>query len=311
MLLLLLSKAFAAGPWTVGTGVASLYVGADGDHYRTLAHSVDGQVQRDQLGDGSSGLGFRAIFSYGLTSRLQFDVNVPWRENHVSRQDSEICTRLGADGCEATRGIGTIEASMKGVVLDEVNGAPIGLSLAAIVRYGGLTTQHRDRLTAIGDGTTDFGPQVAIGRSTALGAKGSAAGSAQLAWIYRIPNAHTYPLLEGDQSVPGSQLEGSAEFLASSNGVVSVGPVVYGHYALAGSDFVDIVLADKDRFVALRSADLVAGGKLIVTDKAYNSFSLSVTRTVVARNTVSDNTTVAIGIGLHDVLRRFDRKDGS
>jgi hypothetical protein len=224
-MLIFLTTALAAGPWTVGTGVASLYVGADGDHFRTLAHPTDNGVQRDQLGDGLSSLGFRGIFSYGLTPRLQFDLSVPWRAVHVSRQDADICTTLGADACEDTRGTGVIEASMKGVVLDEVSGAPIGLSLSAILRYGGLTANHRDRLTSIGDGTTDSGPKLSIGRSAALGAKGSASAAAEVAWIYRIPNAHTYPLLQGDRNVPGSQFEGTLEVLASTNGIVSAGPV--------------------------------------------------------------------------------------
>ena len=87
---------------------------ASGHIHQTITYRTDAGLERKELGEGLASLDFQAIFSYGLTPRLQFDLNVAWRGTHVSRKNTDVCVELGDGACDATHGTGVIEASMKG-----------------------------------------------------------------------------------------------------------------------------------------------------------------------------------------------------
>jgi hypothetical protein len=297
-----------SGPWVPGTSVGNLYVGLDGEHFNTVRANGDAGAEAVPIGDGVGALGLTGILSYGLAPRVEMEARLPVRSAHVNRRDHPTCEAIGADGCRTTHTIGVIEARLKALVLDELSGQPLSLALGADVRFGGITSPTRDRITNAGEGTTDFGPRLAAGRSGTIGASYYTV-SFDSSWYYRIPNTTSFPNFSGDRSVPGSEFVGSLEALFTpGGGVVTFGPYANGIYRPSGVDFQDLVVDDPDRFAALRIANVTAGGKLLIRDTRNHVFVVSVGRTVYAFNNPSDRIIVSFGVSLNDVFKIFDRE---
>ncbi len=296
-----------SGPWVPGTSVGNLYIGLDGEHFNNVRSNGDAGAERVPVGDGIGALGVQGILSYGLSPRVEMEARLPVRSAHVNRQDHPTCDVIGANGCRTTHTIGVIEARLKGLVIDELSGKPISLAIGADVRFGGLTSPTRDRITNAGEGTTDFGPRLALGRSGAMGSSYYAM-SLDTSWYYRIPNTTSFPNFTGDRAVPGSEFTGGLEMLVTpGGGVVTLGPYANGIYRPSGVDFQDLVVDDPDRFAALRIANVTAGAKLLIRDKKNHVFVTSVGRTVYAMNNPSDRIIVSFGVSVNDVFKIFER----
>ena len=299
-----LSSAFGGtGPWVPGTGNLNLYVGVEGQSFHRLKASGDGASESLDVGDGVSTFVAQAAMSYGISSRAEVSLSLPFQHSNVGREDAGVCTELGLDACKTTDTVGIIEARVKGLILDELSGAPVSLSLASAIRYGGLSAQYRARLTGAGEGTLDFGPAISIGRSGPMG-QGYFVTSLDIEWLYRIPNTRSYPQLQGEEAVPGSEFLALWDLFLTPKSAVSFGPSVTGSWRPEGRDFLDLELEDIDRFSALRYAQVRVGGKLILRDKSNNSFSLAVYRTAVAWNSPSDTLTIGAGVSLVNLLSR-------
>jgi len=298
-----------SGPWVPGTSIGNLYLGLDSEQFTRVASNDAGTLVPVDVGEGIGTVGLTSILSYGIGPRLELETRVPYRATHANREDQAICAALGTDACAPTRTIGVIEARMKGMILDELSGQPVSLAIGANVRFGGLTASTRNRITNAGEGTTDFGPRLALGRTGAIGSSYYAL-SLDASWMYRVPNTKSFPRLEGDRVVPGSEFYGELETLVSpGGGSVTLGPFAGGVYRPSGYDFGEIIVDDPDRLAALRILNIAAGAKLLLRDRRDHVFIVSVSRTIAAWNNPSDRLTVSVGVSLNDVFRIFDRTD--
>ncbi len=292
--------AFAgSGPWTLGHTDYSLYLGAEAQRLDTLAIS-SGSYADDviDVAGGLSTIGAKALLSYGLLPRLETEVAVPWYRVHQIRPEQEPCLALGEGSCATTEGIGIVRFRAKGLVLDEVLGAPFSLALGPELRFGQHTSKHRARITNLGEGTLDAGGFVAVGRSGSLG---SGYWSAFIEGTGRYRTANTEV---GGTRVPGPEAALEAEVLFAPSFDVAFGPAVTGTRRLAGKDFEEADLTDIDRFSSLRYTAVQTGAKVIVRGGEELTLSAGVLRTVWAVNNPSDVWTVNVGISARGFLRQ-------
>lgn len=298
------------GPWVPGTGIGNVYIGLEGDQFNNLTTPTDAGRETLPVGEGISTITGSATLTYGISPRLEAELRIPYSASHANREDAAECLALGLEACDTTHTVGVIEANVKGLLFDEVAGAPLSIAFGGIVRYGGLAAPFRARLTNAGEGTTDLGGKVALGRSGSLGGSGGYwSTSLDLSYLHRIPNTQTFPLQMGARRVPGDDVGGIFEAFFSPRGLVALGPAVAAQHRLSGLSFNEIEFSDPDRLGALRTT-LVSGGlKALVRDNRNNVFVVSLWRTLYGVNNPSDQTIVSVGISLNDVLRKRNRTD--
>lgn len=297
-----------SGPWVVGEGNTSVYVGAESQRLTRLAIQVDGNRDVVDVGEGLSSFGLKGIVTVGITPRFELQGIVPWWRIQANRPDAELCLTLGLDACETTTTVGVLEFRGKVLLLDELFGAPLSVAVGSEVRVGDFTMPTRERITNAGEGGLDNGWFLTVGRTGRLGeGKGYWSGFVDVLGRYRFPNTRTYPNFEGDLAVPGSELGASAEVVFGTPRVV-VGPVATMLWRPGGLDWDAIDLSDRDRLAALRVLNVRVGGTAVVRGPRSLSASFTVLRTVVSRNNPSD--VLSIGAGIQTLVKRRRRDDG-
>ena len=232
----------------------------------------------------------------GLGPRLDVQLTLPWYTVQANRPDAELCGVLGLGACRTTSGLGILEARGKALLLDEFFGAPFSLAVGTELRAGQLTASTRERITNIGEGTTDTGVYATVGRTGGLGSGGSWAGYVEALGRYRFPTTRSYPSFSGDLHVPGPEVTGIAELLAGPTTRVAVGPTVSFFWRPGGLDWGEVDLTDVDRLGALRVMSLRAGGTVVVRGDGDVSASVSILRTAAAVNNPTDVLSVSAGL---------------
>ncbi|TNE92632.1 MAG: hypothetical protein EP330_01420 [Deltaproteobacteria bacterium] len=293
-----------SGPWVLGRGDQSLYVGLDSQRIDKLIATIDGERQVIDVDARITTFTAKAGLTYGLGTRVEVEGWVPWSRAWVARDDLGPCGALGLGECRTTQGVGVIEGRLKLLLVDELTGSPVSVATGAHARFGGLTHETRARLTNLGEGTTDLGGFVSVGRIGGLGS-GYWSGHLDVTGLYRIPNTRTFPQAEGDLSAPGSDFQFASDvlFAPMSAADVSFGPSVSVYWRPFGLDFGEVDASDPDRFGALRVLAPRVGGKIIVRDGAKAAFSASVLQTVAPVN--NPNTfTVSMGISLNGLFTK-------
>ena len=286
------TAAAGSGPWVLGQGHHNLYVGTESQSY--TSYRVDGEDR--ELGDGFSTFGAQAIVGFGLSSRIEAEARVPWCRSRALDTSDDLCS---GTRCSPSQGLGAFEIGVKGLLLDEVYGPPVSVSLGLELRQGELTAPTRDRLTNIGEGTVDVGPSLCVGRAAGVGERGVYAISGKLG--YR----HRQAVDERDgEPVPG------AEYIAQAEGVLgtpefSAGPSVLGLWRPNGVGFDEVDKSDPDWLASLAVSSVLAGGKLLISgDSHYVTLALSGYRSVAASNNPSDLWVVGAGVGFYDAFER-------
>ena len=295
-----------SGPWVIGTGQGNLYVGAETQRLSKLQIQDSGGADAEviDVGEGLSTFGLKAVGTVGLSPRFDVQAEVPWYRVIANRPDHPLCDALGMGACNTTESIGLMSIRGKGLILDELFGAPFSLAAYGEVRIGTFTAEERQRITNIGEGTTDTGLGLTAGRSGGLGS-GYWSGYIDAGWRYRWPTTRTYPAFEGDRSVPGDEWTGLAEFILSPTPAFGFGPSLSGIYRPNGLDFKQLDLTDTDRFAALRIANARAGAVFIVRNPQSNaSANLSVLRTIAAMNNPTNVWVVGAGLSVSGALAR-------
>lgn len=283
------------GPWVIGKGNASLYAGIETQRFTRLAFQGGG-VDVVDVDEGLSTFGVKGIGTLGLTDRIELEGTLPWYRVTANRLDGGLCAALGVDRCATTQSVGVLSARVKGLVLDEYFGAPVSLAIGAELRAGIFTHETRDRITNVGEGTTDLGSFLLLGRT---GKVASLYWSAHLGggWRYRMPNTTTY---KGVDRVPGSEVTAEAQWLLAPNTRFSVGPTAYLFHRPNGHDFGTVDLADPDWITALAATSLQAGGTLVIRGTDTLTFSASALGTAYAYLNPTDTVTIAFGIQIDD-----------
>ena len=285
-----------SGPWVVSPGDASVYVGTEYQRITELVtHDGSEEVATIPVDDGLETTSAVAIASYGLRERLELELEVPWHRVEGNRTDGPICTGLGMQACATSQGLGVISARAEGVLLDELAGAPLSLSLSGILRLGTFTSDTRARLTNLSEGTTDVGAALAVGRSGGLGA-GFWSGWVEAGWRHRFPNTE-----RRGEAIPGGELTVASDFLAGLQPWWSVGPSVSLLHRPGGFDFAEVDLTSPDRFAELRVLSTRVGGKVVLRSSERVSFVASAHKAVVVRN---NPTPFSLGVGMSVQPRR-------
>ena len=304
MLLLFFSLFFPAaqagsGPWALSEGDASFYGGAEFQRLTRLALS-SGSRADDVLDvdDGLETFGLVGVVSYGLRDRFELEASVPWYQVAANNQRA-VCDALAMGACETTSSVGVLTARAKWLVVDELAGSPVSLALGGEARFGAFTASTRERITNVGEGTTDFGAFASLGRSGGI-ADGFWSAWVEGGWRHRLPNTD----LRGAGAVPGSETTAEAEFLLGAQRWWSLGPSASLLWRPSGLDVEDIlarpaVAKSVDRWGALSVFSLRVGGKLIVRSSERVDFVAGVMRTAHAVNNPADVVSVSLGISVH------------
>lgn len=291
------------GPWVVGSGQASLYVGLESQRLTRLAITVNDERDVIDVGQGISSFGVKGIASIGITDRVEVEMGVPWWSVRANRPDDEICGALGLEACDNVRTVGVITARTKALLLDEYFGAPLSLSVGAELRYGDFTADTRARITNVGEGTTDLGPTLAVGRVGSFGGESFFSTYAEAGWRYRFPTTRAYPdAPDGTLRAPQPETWAQAEFLAGTPWL-SVGPAVT-FLTRGGLDWGELDLADPDRLAALSVTTARTGATVVVRNQGNLALSGSVMRVVYARNNPTDVLSVNLGVSFSGLASR-------
>lgn len=295
------------GPWVLGRGDQSLYVGLDSQRISKLTVTGDSGVSVVDVDARITTFSAKAALAYGIGTRVEVEGWLPWSRSWVARDDLFPCGGLGLGECRTTEGVGVIEARVKALLVDELVGAPLSVSGGLHARFGGLTHATRARLTNLGEGTTDLGGFVSVGRIGGLG-RGYWSGHADASGFYRIPNTRTYPQADGSRAAPGGDFLFNSDLLLTPTAgyEVSFGPTVSVFWRPFGVNWDEVDFSDPDRFAALRVLSPRVGGKLIVRDGAKVAFSLSALQTVAPVNNPSPFT-VSVGVSINSLFSREDR----
>jgi hypothetical protein len=189
---------------------------------------------------------------------MEVELSVPWVRVDANRPGGAVCASLGPRTCATTSGFGLVVARGKWQLLDELRGSPLSLSVGPELRLGQHTGPTRARITNLGEGTTDLGATLAVGRSGGL-AEGSWSAHADATYRRRGTNR----ALEADR-LPGDELVVEAEAFFGARPWWSVGPTLSWWERPEGVDFGEGDLTDIDRFGALNGRNVRVGGKLLL-----------------------------------------------
>jgi hypothetical protein len=306
MLTFLLTGIAAAGsgPWVVGTGSRDIFVALESQRLTELEIQTGANKSEViDVGEGLSTLGAKAIVTYGLRPRMDLSVSLPWYRVQANRADHELCDALGLGACRTTQGIGLIEVSGKGLLLDELYGSPLSLSIGGQARMGSFTAPERARITNIGEGTFDIGPTMAIGRSVSTGG-GYSSIMVEGGYRYRFSNTDSYPGFKG--GAPSGEAFGNSYILWAPSNWLAMGPMASGLWRPDGLDWYEIDLGDIDRFSVLRISSVMVGGMVTVrtpnlTESSSDNLAVifSVLRTVAERNNPTDVTVFSVGLSIN------------
>jgi hypothetical protein len=289
----------SSGPWVPGAGEIQAFVGGDAERFGHLA-TTDANGDRSVLDvdEGISAIDVKGIVSYGILGKFEIEGQLPWYHVYANETDGAVCELLGQGSCATTQSIGIITFRGKALVLDELAGSPVSLSLGGEIRDGAFAYDDRSRVTNVGEGGLDTGAFLDVGRVGGIGSDGSWAAYAELGGRYRFPNTTTYTTASGDDvNAPGSEYFGQVDFLVSPKFPVLFGPEIAGLWRPGGTAWYDLDFASDDRFGALRIGLVRAGGKIIVRSRTGTSFVVSALGTVYAWNNPSDIFVLSTGVG--------------
>lgn len=283
---LTLSSALAGdGPWTLDADEQNLFFGLD--YFQYSAFDAGSGDARD-LVSPITAMGFTGVWTAGLRRGVEVEVKIPFESARA--QDPEACRAAApVEGwCVTSAGLGDIGGQLKVRVLDELYGRPLTLSLSSGVRTGELYADDRQRLTTLGDGQTDIGGGLSLGRTDVLGA-GWYRASVD-AWYWRRFDV--------------SEVNLDDEIAVSAAGMVAVwpswgmGPAVHSFFRLGGLDVGQADFTAPDVWSTLAARQAQVGFKLGVFGQGRApTFSLTVLRTVWAQNNPTDTFSVSAGLG--------------
>ena len=285
----------ASGPWVLSPRDASIYAGTE---FQRIGHlALDNGSFADEpitVDSGISKFAVQGYVSYGIIPRVQIALSVPFQDVHANRTDGPVCTSFGLQACSRTTGFGLVDLRVQGLILDEFYGAPVSLAVGAELRQGAHTATERARITNLGEGTTDTGGYLSLGRTGPVGEAGTWSGYVEMGGVYRFPN-----VLTDGAPTPGSEFTGDAEVLIGFSRAVSVGGTVSAFWRPFGVNISEVDLADIDRFSSLRVLSLRPGLKLMLRSSENVVFSASVLGTLYAENNPSDLLGVSAGMSVY------------
>lgn len=279
------------GPWVLEPGATNLFLGLDYVTYGTL-RNPDGSTM--DLGSGLTGAGPLLVVTRGLIPAVEIELKLPYERVRANQPDSAFCTTdRPSDWCAVTAGLGDVTLLTKLRVLDEARLNPLSASLLVGARSGEAYSEHRGRITTLGDGQTDVGLGLGVGRAAGLGA-GWYRVSASAAYWYRLPHRRA-----GGLKIPSDEITATADLLLAPSSSVGFGLAGTGFWRLAGLDVAEADFNQIDGFASLRGEQIKAGLKAAVFGERGLTLFATGLRTVYAVNNPIDTLAVSIGIGAY------------
>jgi hypothetical protein len=276
------------GPWTLQAGQHNLYVGFQSYQYGEYdSGGSPAELDTDVIATGVVG-----VWTYGLFEGLDMELQVPYESARVGNPRSDACRDAPRAGwCDPTSGIGDLGILVKTRLADEVFRAPVTVSALWGARTGEAYSSKRGRLTNLGDGQTDFGGALSVGRTDVLG-RGWYRVSGEAGYWWRVPNITT------PDKYPADELRYNFSAIVAVVPSISIGPAVYGFQRLGGVDLGEADLSSINGFSSLDAAQVQAGGKLgLHPPGSLGTVTLGILRTVAARNNPTDTLAVSFGVG--------------
>ena len=242
MLLTLCTALAAEGPWTVRPGQHEVYLGAS---YDTTTSYVGDDGEEQELPSPIVGYGAKALYQVGVAENLSLAAQVPVA--HVRATDAPSDSEL----YEATTGLGQLSGQVRYTAIDRGHAA---LGARAGVRSGALHAETRDRLTNVGEGTTDAGVGLALGTQTLLG-RGFLTASVDADYWYRFQVATG---LDGEK-LPANEITAGAMALYSFHPAFGIAGAMDTLQRLGGLEMDELSGVDGElRWVALNARNLKA-----------------------------------------------------
>lgn len=285
------------GPWILEPGEHDVYLGAETGRFRRVGTS-GGPIK---LGTALHTAQLSGVWTVGLAKAVDLQVLVPVEAAWVADPDAGFCVSDRPEAwCAPTSGLGDVAARLQLRLLDERSYRPVTVSLRASARTGAAYAGRRTRFTTLGDGQTDLGAGLAIGRG----------GSRGDHW-YRVAAAGQYWLRLGvgqidGRKVPADEIGFGTDLMASPVRWIGLGAAVSGFHRLRGLPLAQADIDGPLNWVSLAATHVRAGPQVaLYTESRWTVFS-TVQVSVYARNTPSDGVSVTIGVG-----RSFRRREPS
>ena len=291
LLTLLAPSAHAGGgPWTLNAGEHNVYVGLDYFRYRKFRGEG---AAMDELDTGLTAAGATAVWTIGMAKDVEVELKLPFEMVRANDASVAGCTEARPeDWCEPTANVGDLGASVKWRIVDELYESPVSVSVSGGFRTGEAYSNTRGRLTTLGDGQTDVGAGVAVGKTGRAG-RGWYTSAAEAWYFYRFGNTTV-----GGRKVPADELAFSAEALWAFHPRVAIGPAFFGFTRLRGVGLGDIDYMSMDGWSSLKATQLKVGGKAaIFSTDGGPTVVISGLMTVHARNNPADTLALGFGVG--------------
>ena len=292
LLLTFMASTFSAlaseGPWTAREGTHNIYAGVFVEQFECF----ESEGKNDpKCGSGlpvSSPVrqvGLKVFYRYGIDSQWDVAIAAPFSRSSMAG-DPE------GEAQEPTTGVGLIETRVRRR-LGSTGGVDWSTSLG--LRSGALHKDTRDRLTNLGEGTTDLFGTLSMGSTGLLGPRFYTT-SIDLTYYYRFP-------LQVDDTlgkIPGDEARASAVFDYAVSSRFGLGVGVDGFHRLSGADlnFAEIASYGDDRWAALQASQVKAGARFMLYPHGSMPYlQVSAQRVVWAKNNPTDATFIEVAMG--------------
>lgn len=295
LLLLSVSPAQASeGPWTTSPGLHNIYLGLIGERFQCF--EADGRSS-SACGSGLgtkvpvAQVGAKVFYRTGLNKKTDVAIGVPVGQSFTTEPTS-------SSQYDTTAGVGTIQGRIRrriGSLGD------VGFATGAGLKTGALHRSTRDRITNLGEGSTDLTGSLYMG-STGLSLRRFHTSSIDLSYTYRL--AQTADSAVG--RIPADEINATAVSLLAVSSKLGLGLSADAAWRLWGQQLTPekLVVSGDDRWAALAAAQVKLGGRIVIYPGERAPYlQLSAMRTVWARNNPLDTTQLEIAMGI-DLGRR-------
>jgi hypothetical protein len=258
--------------------VHGVYVGAN---YSTFSNYVVGADESEGSLDSIDTILGRLLCNTGLVDRVDIEVSIPVA--NVSQ------------GEKSNTGLGNVDAAIKYRLLNESDGRPVSLSVYAGAGTGAAHRDSRGDMHNLGEGTTDVFAGLGVGR-LGIWSQGQWWARFNIQYRYRL----ALQTVDG-QKIPADDIVDSFDAGLQVHPLFGLAVSAHGFYRLGGYDIGEWPsdLDSDNKWAALDAGSLLAGGKLLVYATDFNTISLSMLRTVWAKNNPTDTLVVSAGATIY------------
>jgi len=280
-----LSSFASEGPWTARAGTHNLYAGIYVEEFQCFESEGKSDPKCSSgipIPSPVRQVGLKVFYRYGLDSNWDVAFAAPFARSSVVGGSQKTTTGIGLFESRVRRRLGSTGG--------------VDWSTSFGLRSGQLHKESRNRLTNLGEGTTDLFSTISLGSTGLLGPRFFTT-SMDITYYYR------FPLQVSDKvgKIPADEVRASAIFDYATTSRFGVGVAVDGFHRLDGEVLNGQKLTESygdDRWAALQASQVKAGGRIMLYPYgAMPYIQLSVQRVVWAKNNPTDAMFVEVAMG--------------